>query len=444
MATVSASAPAPAPLAITGATPTTPAGRGGRRPTGATVNPRSVTDFEDITGIPFVFSRHPTHHDAHTHMNTIYSDAFMDMDDLFVVTAPPSRTTLVADPVVIIKTKIRDDFIVPNAVDTPDPAPITPLWARCSFSISAGHRYTNRRLTLATLREAMQHAIACNLVHELKITIGIQALHFRPGSNYLQWGTDIADSAAGFGPAPGPPPAVPPGTAAPAAAPAPGLSSADIATAVATAVTAAVRSVPTPPVTATAAAPASSTRLRMLFNPSSLPADVRTRFQHKQDRRILTQVIHTPFNCPLDPCHDMHDWIDTAMEKTVLGDGTVFFHAPVDEKMVMKNPAPCKKDTHAAIRRWHQTFQETLMQHGVYVHPLWLFGKNHGGEWGFTVGYGRDDDIPTPLRMTCQQSSNLIFQLLSQSAMFPTGSPLHDAVANCFGDGLKALKAILQ
>jgi len=102
----------------------------------------------------------------------------MDMDDLFAVTAPPSRTTLVADPVVIIKDKIRDEFIIPNAVNTPDPTTITPLWTRCSFSISAGNRCANRCLTLATLREAMQHAIAYNLIHELKTTIGMQALHF--------------------------------------------------------------------------------------------------------------------------------------------------------------------------------------------------------------------------------------------------------------------------
>jgi len=102
----------------------------------------------------------------------------MDMEDLFAVTAPPTRTTFVADPVAIIKNMIRDDFVVPNAVDTPDPGPITPLWARCSFSISAGYRYPSRRLTLVTLREAMQHAIAYNLIHELKITIGLQALCF--------------------------------------------------------------------------------------------------------------------------------------------------------------------------------------------------------------------------------------------------------------------------
>ena len=306
------------------------------------------------------------------------------MDDLFVVTAPPSRTAFVADPVVIIKNKIRDEFIVPNAVDTPDPTTVTPLWARCSFSISAGHRQANGSLTLATLREAMQHAIAYNLIHELKITIGTQALHFRPGLNYLQWGTDITDSTAGFGPAPIP--AAPPAPAAPAAAPAAvPASPADVATAVAHAVTTAIRSVPAPAITVTAASPPSTTRLRMLFNPSTLPADVRARFQHKQDRRILTNVIYTAFNCPGDPCHNLHFWIDPGLEKTICADGTVFFHIPIDEKMVlaMKNPAPCKKDAHASIRRWHQTFQETLMQCGVYVHPLWLFKKNHGSEWGF-------------------------------------------------------------
>jgi len=143
MSASGAGALAPAPLAIAGPSPTAPAGRGGRRPAVATANPRSVADFEDVTGIPFVFARHPIYHEAHIHMNAICSDAFMDMDDLFVATAPPSRTALVADPVAIIKNKIRDDFVVPNAVDAPNPTSVAPLWARCSFSISAGHRCTN-------------------------------------------------------------------------------------------------------------------------------------------------------------------------------------------------------------------------------------------------------------------------------------------------------------
>jgi len=140
----------------------------------------------------------------------------------------------------------------------------------------------------------------------------------------------------------------------------------------------------------------------------------------------------------------MHFWIDPGLEKTMCADGNIFFHVRIDETIVMKNPVPCEKDTHAAIRRWYQTFQKSMMQHGAHVHPLWLFRKNHGGEWGFAMGDAPRDDIPTPLRVTCMQSSTLIYQLLSQSAVFPAGCPLHDAAANCCGNGLKALKAILQ
>jgi len=434
-----------APLVLTAGPATPSTGRRGRGAAPAAANPRAITEFDEVTSIPFAFARHPIYPEAHIHMNTIYSDAFMDMDDLFSIAAtPPVRDAFVADPVAVIKDKIRNDFIVPNAVDTTDATAVSPLWARCSFTISAAHRFSNRRPALANLREAMQYAIAYNVAHELKITIGIQALHFQPGLNYLQWGIGIVDSATGFvapaataAPAPA---AIPPVAAPAAAAPSP----TNIATAVATAVAAAISSAPPPTITVTAPATPSATRLHMLFDPTSFPADVRARYQHKQDRRILTTVIHTPFNCPRDPCHNMHYWIDPGLEKTICADGTMFFHVPIDEKLAMKNPIPCKKDAHASIRRWYQTFQETLMQYGVYVHPLWLFRKNHGGEWGFSVGDRPDDDLPMPLRMTCQQSSILIYQLLSQSTMFPNGSPLHDVVANCYGNGLKALKAILM
>jgi len=76
----------------------------------------------------------------------------------------------------------------------------------------------------------MQHAIAYHLIHELKIAIGFQALHFRPGLNYLQWGTDITDSATDFA-APAAPAA--PAATAPAPAPTPEAPSpTDVATAV--------------------------------------------------------------------------------------------------------------------------------------------------------------------------------------------------------------------
>jgi len=165
-------------------------------------------------------------------------------------------------------------------------------------------------------------------------------------------------------------------TAAVAPAPAPwpvSPSWTDIETAVATAVMAAIASAPAPTVAVTAPPTPSATHLHMLFNPNSLPNDVGTRYNHKQSRNILTAVIHTAFNCPSDPCNGLHCWINPGLEKTMCGDGSFFLHVPIDEKLVMKNPAPCKKDSHAAVRRWHQTFQETMMQHGACIHPIWLF-----------------------------------------------------------------------
>jgi len=224
---------------------------------------------------------------------------------------------------VISKTKIWDESIAPNAINTLDATAVAPLWARCSFSISAGNRCHNRRLTPATLKEAMQHAIAYAVIHELRITIGIQALHFLPGLSYLQWGTGIADSATGFVAAAAPAAAGPPAPA-PALGPAP-PSLTDNGTAVAHADTAAMLTAPPPTVMAITPPAPSTMRLRMLFNPNSLPADVRTRCNHKQNRRLLTTEIYTAFNCPGDACHNMHCWVDPGLEKTICVDGSISF-----------------------------------------------------------------------------------------------------------------------
>jgi len=181
----------------TDAAPGTPGTRGGRaRP--PVVNTRAIADFDEITAIPFTFARRPMYPEAHLHMNSIYADAFLDIDDLFVGATPPTRANFFTDPVAVIKNKIRDESIAPNVADTPDLTASNPLWARCSFLISVGTQCITRQLTPATLKEALQHAIGYANLHELKITIGIQALHFRPDLSYLEWRNGIADSVAGF------------------------------------------------------------------------------------------------------------------------------------------------------------------------------------------------------------------------------------------------------
>jgi len=153
-------------------------GHRGRGPAVPAANPRTIADFEEITAVPFVFARHPPCCEARVHMNSVYSDTFMDMADLFAATVPPTSTAFVADPVTIVKDKIQDNSVIPNAVDTTDQTVITPSWARCSFLISTGNRCSNRRLTAATLKDAMQCAIAHDVTHDLKIAVGIQALHW--------------------------------------------------------------------------------------------------------------------------------------------------------------------------------------------------------------------------------------------------------------------------
>jgi len=114
----------------------------------------------------------------------------------------------------------------------------------------------------------------------------------------------------------------------------------------------------------------------MLFNPASLPREARGRCEDKVNGKLLTMRIHTPCRTP-DAYDNMRCSSGGQLDMTIFADGTVLFHVPVDEKVVLKNPVPCRKDTHAGIRRWHNTFGESLHNLGVHVHLFWLFRKNH-------------------------------------------------------------------
>jgi len=200
-----------------------------------------------------------------------------------------------------------------------------------------------------TLKEALPHAIAYATIQELRITIGIQALHFRPGLSYLEWGNEIVDTPTGFATAAAPAAATADATPAPAPGPAP-PSLTDVATVVAAAVMAVIAPAPAPTVMVTTPPTPSATHLRMLFNPNFLPNDAQTRHSHKHSWRILTTVFHAAFNGPSDPCNGMHCWINPGLEKTTCASGSVFFHIPIDEKLVMKNPV-LKLSQHVVQRR---------------------------------------------------------------------------------------------
>ena len=83
------------------------------------------------------------------------------------------------------------------------------------------------------------------------------------------------------------------------------------------------------------------------------------------------------------------------------------------------------------------------MDHGFFVQPLYCFCKNHGGNWGFTIGSGPDDDLPAHFEISIQGMTQPLYHLLQKSEMFPRNSKCINIIQQCFGDGYKALKQIL-
>ena len=395
-----------------------------------------MTEYSRITAIHFVFTRCPTYPEAHSFLNTIYSSTLPNHERIYV--NPDTQDEIKANTQLLetVRDILTVDCIGPDALDTVDEAAIRPLINRCTLSVNVGNQFPVRRLSKANLEAAFDFAIANNRIHDIRLSIGIHGLHFQPDLNYLNWGTDIVDDPSGF----------PPASVA-ATQPAPAMpSTSDIAAAVAAAVASAMAGVPAPapsPAPSPSMGTIAGSSARFTFNPVSLPVRVRERYQAKLNGDIQTAaVIHRPFTTN-DPFDGMRYWMDNGMDKVILADGTLFFFATVDEKTITKNPVRCTKDNHSSLRRWYDTFAENCRNHGLFVLPFWLFRKNHGGDWGFTIGDTRDDDVPTHMRLSCMSSSGLIYQILAQEKMFPSDSRIHNIVAQCYGDGYKALKSII-
>lgn len=109
----------------------------------------------------------------------------------------------------------------------------------------------------------------------------------------------------------------------------------------------------------------------------------------------------------------------------------------------MRAPVPCVAATPAGIRHWYKQFATSVSQLGYYVHPLYCFRRDHGGEWGFTCGDAPTDDLPQRLALRLPHWSSAIFRLLSKPEMFPKDSNLSSVVSQCDGDGYKTLRQIL-
>lgn len=162
------------------------------------------------------------------------------------------------------------------------------------------------------------------------------------------------------------------------------------------------------------------------------------------EEMVSPKAIHTGSLDPISTMIDSAELSTEIVDKVVLPDGTLFiFQAEPNEKGLMKATIACEDDTHAGICAWYQNFVQACHDYGFYAHPLWCFRPDHGGNHGFTIGDGTNDDLPTQFEIAISRMSHPIFCLLSKKGMFWQSSRLHSIVRSCDGDGYIAIKSII-
>jgi len=376
------------------------------------------------------FAPHPTKKDAHTQLNNLYS-GYLDYKELFSDPKQQESDKLKSYLQDQIVAQICTKLINPYASQTTDKSVIPVLIKNCTFRVQFngqnGERYTKKALIRNLLKAKTAGKDTIDLI------LGINHLYFEEDVplTYLDW-SKILDV----------PPAV--SSVAPAA-----LTAVDIATAVTNALAAAPLSTTAAPAPAPTPATSASTiaTAAYVFNPGSLPADVLLRYQRKtQNRVILGSTIKKSFDPLVTPTgtapHGFMYYQD-GPERIILADGTLYIVQVPNEKGLFRQPVRCADDTHAGVRNWYQVFTQHVMDHGFFVLPIWCFRKGHGGEWGFSFGDTADDDLPLRMGVPIMQMRQPLYRLLSDEKMFPKDSKLQDIVAQCYGDGYKAIKQIL-
>jgi hypothetical protein len=401
-----------------------------------------------ITYLDWEFNPHPIEPGAHTQLNMLYADYLSHPKALYVNPADLDLDVLDDTPLTAVIAQQIIQCIHPIATATPDIIDISPFINSAALTIDDGTSF--RRLTKTSFTRALDYARA-NTKTTLNFRVSINHIYFdmtQGPLNYLDWklfsrapaprasavaapsAIDIANAVASE---------IPPlditvlSLAFAALLPAPGPGAAAISTAVGTAVASALASttaaVPPAGAPATPAAPLAATIYT--FSPLSLPADVRDRYQNKKDRGlVIGTTVKTPFASGF-----FYDLVGT--DTLILSDGTLFMIQEPNEKSLTRDPVTCKNT------QWYQTFTTHLMSHGFYAHPLWCFRANHGGNWGFTCGTSRNDNLKQRMDIPLQKMNQPIFRLLQKRDMFPPDSRLQSIVQSCYGDGYKALKQIL-
>ena len=399
-----------------------------------------MADFTAVTRITVRFLPHHSSTQAHQHLNNLYADELPQFERVFTDPATRQEVHTDATLLAVVRDIIINEMIHQFATETADAQPIAQVLVNLALriSITAGPTAVNRRLSKAALTDVM--TLACsNVAYHGNICIQIltNGMYFNPDTtvNFLDWNqisaTPFAATTA-LPPVTAPPTATDIAAAVAGALPVPPAlpSAADIANAFAVAF-------PTAAGPGGAVVPPAGPGTIFTFNSTALPNDVATRYDNKKARGL---VVGNTVSQPFAGGNRFH--IDNN-DKLILADGTMFLLQTPNEKGVVRDPVTCKSDDHAGIRQWYESFTDHCHTHGYYVHPLWCFRPDHGGERGFTAGDDPDDDLPRRMSLPLDRMHPVIYRLLQKDSMFPAGSRLIQVVASCFGDGYKALKQVL-
>ena len=311
-----------------------------------------MPDYASVTDIYFDFQPHSGKSEAHVHLNNLYS-TLLDRDGIFVSAYTDLHDD--ADLFPAIRKLILDN-IVPHATQTSDTKFIANAINQSPLSVSCETSLRPIRLTQEYMYKVLDKCLSDSLT-EITIHVGMNHINFIEDIplTYLDWekfSTRV------------------PARVAPTAA----LTAADIAAAVAgavpapidpvalgTALSAAMSSVTI--TTASAPSGASSTHVTLPFNPTTLPRDVRNRYEAKLQGTILTQTNMTAF-APIPPEPNglrYHNQVVVgtsagAARRTdnwILADGTLYVDQTPNEKGLFKSYVTCLDDNHAAIREWY-------------------------------------------------------------------------------------------
>ena len=397
--------------------------------------------FAAIKYFMIKFAPHPADPQASVHLNTLYQGDIPNDERLFVDSAAKTDVLNDSDLNKTVREIIINEMIgLTNASETKDINNIKNALQNAPLSVHFANQ--THRLKKKTLVSAMEHALATNN-DTVEIRVAINHLYFDTSAgpiNYLDWSKILTTAP--------PKPTATPTTAQSSTTG--GISPSVFGAAVASAIQAsapmlssafasAVPSTtgPSPLATTSASTSTSTAQSASLFNSKALPPDVLSRYENKLNGGLISGAIVKSHYSGGFMYHL------EGSDKLVLAGGMFFLIQTPNEKGLFKASVSCEDDSHSGLRSWYENFTKACHDYGYYVHPLWCFREDHGGDKGFTIGDDVDDDLPRRMEIKISQMSNPIYRMLLKKDMFPKNSRFPALVRSCNGDGYRALKAVI-